>query len=213
MQDFVAGSKFGEVAASLFLPGAACGEILRDGRDAKRRIFPYTMRRHFAKALVKESIHKTWKPFQQMQGGNQWKGFQSLPHQLKVSHNFTCYEPKKTSNASHPEFRMNITGPDLHQRLSEHPHLDHIRHQCNDLWMAPNPFRPSQSRQSSWHAGQNSSRFCCFMNANAVRLILALRAEKCRHKSWQEPRPVRLAGVKGLLRVGGVVQKGGRGVA
>ena len=124
---------------------------------------------YLTKALVKESIPKTWKPFQQMQGGNQWKGFQPLPHQLKGP-------KKKTSTASHPKFRRNITGSDLHQRLLEDPHLDHICHQRKDLLLAPNPFRPTQSRQSSWHAGRNSSQFCCFMNANAVRLIHAMRA-------------------------------------
>ena len=40
----MAGTVFGEVGVSLFVAGAALGEILIDSRSAKRFIFPYKMR-------------------------------------------------------------------------------------------------------------------------------------------------------------------------
>ena len=40
----MAGTVFGDVGVSLFVAGAALGEILRDSRSAKCWIFPYKMR-------------------------------------------------------------------------------------------------------------------------------------------------------------------------
>ena len=40
----VAGTVFGEVGVSLFVAGAAFGDILGDSRSAKCCIFPYKMR-------------------------------------------------------------------------------------------------------------------------------------------------------------------------
>ena len=40
----MAGAVFGEVGVSLFVAGAALGEVLIDSRSAKCCIFPYKMR-------------------------------------------------------------------------------------------------------------------------------------------------------------------------
>ena len=52
---FVAGAVFGEVGASLFVAGAARGEILIDSRSAKCCIFPYKMRLQGGTGKVSEA--------------------------------------------------------------------------------------------------------------------------------------------------------------
>ena len=51
----VAGAVFGEVGVSLFVAGAAFGDILGDSRSAKCCIFPYKMRLQDGTSKVSEA--------------------------------------------------------------------------------------------------------------------------------------------------------------
>ena len=52
---YVTGAVFGEVGVSLFVAGAAFGDILGDSRNAKRCIFPYKMRLQDGTSKVSEA--------------------------------------------------------------------------------------------------------------------------------------------------------------
>ena len=51
----MAGAVFGEVGVSLFVAGAAFGDILGDSRSAKCCIFPYKMRLEDGTSKVSEA--------------------------------------------------------------------------------------------------------------------------------------------------------------
>ena len=57
----VAGAVFGEVGVSLFVAGAAFGDILGDSRSAKRCIFPYKMRLQDRTSKVSEAAGARWR--------------------------------------------------------------------------------------------------------------------------------------------------------
>ena len=57
----VAGAVFGEVGVSLFVAGAAFGDILGDSRSAKCCIFPYKMRLQDRTSKVSEAAGARWR--------------------------------------------------------------------------------------------------------------------------------------------------------
>ena len=57
----VAGAVFGEVGVSLFVAGAAFGDILGDSRNAKCCIFPYKMRLQDGTSKVSEAAGARWR--------------------------------------------------------------------------------------------------------------------------------------------------------
>ena len=57
----VAGAVFGEVGLSLFVAGAAFGDILGDSRSAKCCIFPYKMRLQDGTSKVSEAAGARWR--------------------------------------------------------------------------------------------------------------------------------------------------------